>query len=86
MSIHLSMSVEDPYTENLLLYLEQQFGSNISRKVTLLHRAEQWLQIGTPAVFNSLDPPAKTVLLVGDHSLCEEPQQPSSKQHESPLA
>ena len=51
MSIHLSMSVDDPYTENLLLYLEHQFGSNYAHKLWVLKLAREWLQLRSPGAF-----------------------------------
>jgi hypothetical protein len=51
MSIHLSMSIEDPYTEDLLLYLERKFGSNYAHKLWVLKLAQEWLQLKSPGAF-----------------------------------
>ena len=51
MSIHLSMTVDDPYTEDLLLYLQKQFGSNYAHKLWVLKLAQEWLRLQSPGSF-----------------------------------
>lgn len=66
MSIHLSMEVRDPETENLLRYLEAEFGDNWAHKLEVLSCAKQWLELDFPTAFTRDDAHRKFSLLVSD--------------------
>ena len=78
MSIHLTMQVDDPETESLLIYLESRFGSNNVHKVRALKLAQGWLELMSPGAFSG-EEPAKSLLVSQAHAMFSASQSPSDK-------